>query len=100
TTTSNELDTSNDMIEQNTQGIASNSVKIGNNAQAIADAMAFGMVQQDVNYEGLQLSIGSASYDGYSGFAIVGGAKVSNDVFINFGATASGNFAGSANFKF
>ena len=100
TTTSNSLDTSNDMIEQNTQGIASNSVKIGNNAQAIADAMAFGMVQQDVNYEGLQLSIGSASYDGYSGFAIVGGAKVSNDVFINFGATASGNFAGSANFKF
>jgi len=100
TTTSNSLDTSNDMIEQNTQGIASNSVKIGNNAQAIADSMAFGMVQQDVNYEGLQLSIGSASYDGYSGFAIVGGAKVSNDIFINFGATASGNFAGSANFKF
>ena len=87
-------------IEENTQGIASNTLIIGKNSQGIADSMAFGMVQQDVSYEGFQLSIGVASYNDYFGIAIVGGAKVTDKLFMNFGATGSGNYAASANFKF
>ena len=72
---------------------------IGTNAQGIADGMAFSMIQQDVNYDGFQLSIGAASFEGYTGFALVGGAKVTDDVFANFGITGSGNYAGSVTFK-
>ena len=61
--------------------------------------MAFGMIQQDLNYDGFQLSIGAASFNGYSGFAFVGGSKVSDNAFVNFGVTGSGNYAASVNFK-
>jgi len=87
-------------ISTNTADISTNKTSIGKNSQAIADSMAFAMVQQDVNYGGFQLSLGVSSYEGYAGFALVGGVKVYPNTFMNFGATGRGNFAGSVNFKF
>lgn len=72
---------------------------IGTNAQGIADGMAFSMIQQDVNYDDFQLSIGASSFGSYTGFALVGGFKVTDNAFVNFGVTGSGNYAGSVNFK-
>ena len=87
-------------ISTNTADISTNKTSIGKNSQAIADSMAFAMVQQDVNYGGFQLSLGVSSYEGYAGFALVGGVKVYPNTFMNFGATGRGNFAASVNFKF
>ena len=99
-TNTSSISTNTADISTNTADISTNKTSIGKNSQAIADSMAFAMVQQDVNYGGFQLSLGVSSYEGYAGFALVGGVKVYPNTFMNFGATGRGNFAGSVNFKF
>ena len=97
--TSSGLATSNQAIQKNAQAISSNTTAIGLNFKDIAESMAFGMIQQDVNHDGFQLSLGTTNYNGYSGFAFVGGAKILKSSFMNVGVTGSGNYAASVNFK-
>ena len=57
------------------------------------------MIQQDLNGEGWQVSFGGANFHGTSGFAVVAGTRLDNNVYMNFGATDAGNYAGSVTIR-
>ena len=86
-------------IANNATAIASNTKKISENATGVAEAMAIGVMQFDLSYDGLQTSIGGASFNGAHGFAFMAGKKIQDNVFTSFSATSTGNYAGGVSIK-
>lgn len=79
--------------------IASNTQKISKNSVGIAEAMALGVMQMDLNYEGLQTSLGFANFNGSEGFAFMAGKTINSNTFISFSSTSTGNVAGGVTIK-
>ena len=79
--------------------VASNTQKINENSVGIAEAMALGVMQMDLNYEGLQTSIGVAKFNGSEGFAFMAGKTISSNTFMSLDATSTGNVAGGVTIK-
>lgn len=86
-------------IANNATAIANNTKKISENATGVAEAMAIGVMQFDLSYDGLQTSIGGASFNGADGFAFMAGKKIQDNVFTSFSATSTGNYAGGISVK-
>ena len=86
-------------ITRNAESISLNTGLINQNAKGIAGSMAMAMIQQDLNGEGWQVSFGGANFHGTSGFAVVAGTRLDNNVYMNFGATDAGNYAGSVTIR-
>ena len=86
-------------IANNTAAISRNTKKIADNATGVAEAMAIGVMQFDLSYDGLQTSIGGASFNGADGFAFMAGKKIQDNVFTSFSATSTGNYAGGISVK-
>ena len=86
-------------ITRNAESISLNTNLINQNAKGIAGSMAMAMIQQDLNGEGWQVSFGGANFHGTSGFAVVAGTRLDNNVYMNFGATDAGNYAGSVTIR-
>ena len=81
-------------IANNTAAIARNTKKIADNATGVAEAMAIGVMQFDLSYDGLQTSLGGASFNGTDGFAFMAGKNIQDNLFTSFSATSTGNYAG------
>jgi hypothetical protein len=86
-------------IANNTAAIARNTKKIADNATGVAEAMAIGVMQFDLSYDGLQTSLGGASFNGTDGFAFMAGKNIQDNVFTSFSATSTGNYAGGVTIK-
>lgn len=86
-------------IANNTAAISRNTKKIANNATGVAEAMAIGVMQFDLSYDGLQTSLGGASFNGTDGFAFMAGKNIQDNLFTSFSATSTGNYAGGVTIK-
>ena len=91
--------TSTTAIANNTAAIARNTKKIADNATGVAEAMAIGVMQFDLSYDGLQTSLGGASFNGTDGFAFMAGKNIQDNLFTSFSATSTGNYAGGVTIK-
>lgn len=83
----------------NAAAIDRNTQKINKNSVGVAEAMALGVMQMDLNYEGLQTSIGAAKFNGSEGFAFMAGKMINRNTFMSFSATSTGNVAGGVTIK-
>ena len=86
-------------IANNTAAISRNTKKIADNATGVAEAMAIGVMQFDLSYDGLQTSLGGASFNGTDGFAFMAGKNIQDNLFTSFSATSTGNYAGGVTIK-
>ena len=56
-------------------------------------------MQFDLSYDGLQTSLGGASFNGTDGFAFMAGKNIQDNLFTSFSATSTGNYAGGVTIK-